>query len=176
MKLIKSDRTSLLASQWSELPSYLTHMFPSLAWAYHCGQSDAPHHADLLPHSFQCPRSWGPETTGRALFPPKYPFPILCHSGACEASKCLGQDGPHKSQWRQAEGLRGGQLRFPEVRSQKFDPDWDKQEVCKPSEGLARNRSSGAKTGEVRESRKLGCPPVHHKQAEHTRLSTGASF
>lgn len=44
----------------------------------------------------------------------------------------------------------------------KVDHDQDKWEVCIPesSEGGARNQSSGAKTGEVGESRRLAWPQL----------------
>lgn len=140
-KLVKPDRISLLASRWSELPSYVTHVLSSLTWGCHCGNSEMPY-ALLTSSSIpsNVPQSWVLETRSRAISPPKYLFPILCYSRACGVSKDLGQDTLQGSEWSQVEGLTGGHLYFPEVKSQKFYHDPDKQQACIPKAQWRKNK------------------------------------
>lgn len=178
-KLVKPDRISLLASRWSELPSYVTHVLSSLTWGCHCGNSEMPY---ALLTSSSIPsnvlQSWVLETRSRAISPPKYLFPILCYSRACGVSKDLGQDTLHKGQ--NEARLKVWQVDISISRKSKaksfiMTQISSKHAYQKPNEGRTRNWSSGAKTGEVRESRGCSCPPIQHKQAENTGMSTCAS-
>ena len=176
LKLIKSDRASLLASQWSELPFYVTHVLPWFIWVYHCSSlGTPPRHADLS-HSSQCPQSWVLRPGGRGIFLPKYPFSILCHSRAREAKEDPGQDVLHKGQ--------------SEVRLKVWEVDscisWNSKaksfnltETSRKCANLVKEEQGVSPRCQDRWGQgvqRLECPPVQHKQAEHIRMSTGSGL